>query len=145
MRASNSWYRKLLSWHGEVVRYCYCEAKVRSSSVSIVYVVRLRILIFSKAAIKWLSEKHRSSDKCIYFQTVTPLFLPSLKLLLERLMHRYDAPRSLQFAICFHSGGCFEHSGAQLNMSQSDSINNRTVNLSFLTVLSSNKLKSPQY
>ena len=27
------------------------------------------------------------------------------------------------------------HSGAQLNMSQSNSISNRTVNLSFLTVL----------
>ena len=37
------------------------------------------------------------------------------------------------------------HSGAQVNMSQSDSITNQTVNLSFLTVLSSNKLKSPQY
>ena len=36
---------------GEVVRYCYCEAKVRSSSVSIVYVVRLRI-IFSKVALQ---------------------------------------------------------------------------------------------
>ena len=35
----------------EIVRYCYCEAKVRSSSVSVVYVVRLRI-IFSKAALQ---------------------------------------------------------------------------------------------
>ena len=33
------------------MRYCYCEAKVRSSSVSVVYVVRLRI-IFSKAALQ---------------------------------------------------------------------------------------------
>jgi len=31
------------------MRYCYCEAKVRSSSVSVVYAVRLRI--FSKAAL----------------------------------------------------------------------------------------------
>ena len=30
---------------------CYCEAVVRSSSVSVVYVVRLRI-IFSKAALQ---------------------------------------------------------------------------------------------
>ena len=45
----------------------------------------------------------------------------------------------------FRSGSCLEHSGAQLNTSQSDSINNRTVNLSFLAVLSSNKLKSPQF
>ena len=37
------------------------------------------------------------------------------------------------------------HSGAQLNMSQSDSISNWMVNLLFLTELSSNKLKSPQY
>ena len=33
------------------VRYCYCKAKVCSSSVSLVYVVRLRI-IFSKAALQ---------------------------------------------------------------------------------------------
>ena len=32
-----------------------------------------------------------------------------------------------QFAIYFHSGSCFESSEAQLNMDQSDSINNRTV------------------
>ena len=32
----------------EVVRYCYCEA---SSSASVVYVVRLRMLIFSMAAL----------------------------------------------------------------------------------------------
>ena len=31
------------------------------------------------------------------------------------------------FKSCFGSGSCFEHSGAQLNMDQSDSINNRTV------------------
>ena len=49
MRASNSWYMKLLSWHRG--SYCNCEAKVRSSSVSVVYVVRLRI-IFSKAALQ---------------------------------------------------------------------------------------------
>ena len=42
----------------------------------------------------------------MYFQT--PLFIPSLKLLLERLEHRYDAPRSLQFAIYFRSGSCFD-------------------------------------
>ena len=34
------------------MRYCYCEAKVRSSNVSVVYVVRLRILKFSKAALQ---------------------------------------------------------------------------------------------
>ena len=34
----------------EVVRHCYCEAKVRSSSVSVVYVLRLRI--FSKGALQ---------------------------------------------------------------------------------------------
>ena len=34
------------------MRYCYCEAKVRSSNVSVVYVVRLRILNFSKAALQ---------------------------------------------------------------------------------------------
>ena len=33
------------------MRYCYCEAEVRSSSVSVVYVVRLRI-VFSKAALQ---------------------------------------------------------------------------------------------
>ena len=33
-------------------------------------------------AIKWSSEIHRSSEKCIYFQT--QLFVPSLKVLLER-------------------------------------------------------------
>ena len=33
------------------VRYCYCEAKVRSSRVGAVYVVRLRI-IFSKVALQ---------------------------------------------------------------------------------------------
>ena len=38
------------------------------------------------------------------------------------------------------------HSGAQLAEHEPvDSINNRTVNLSFLTVLSSNKLKTPQH
>ena len=36
------------------------------------------------------------------------------------------APPS-QFAIDFCSGSYFEHSGVQLNMDQSDSINNRTV------------------
>ena len=36
-------------------------------------------------------------------------------------------PRSLQFAIYFRSGGCFEHSWAQLNMDRSDLINNWTV------------------
>ena len=36
---------------GEVMHCCYFEAKVRSSSVSVVYVVRLRI-IFSKAALQ---------------------------------------------------------------------------------------------
>ena len=73
-------------------------------------------------AIEWPSEKHQYSEKCMYFQTL--LFVPSLKLLLE---HRYDAPRPPQFAIYFGSGSCFEHSGAQLNMDQSDSIDNRTV------------------
>ena len=58
----------------------------------------------------------------VYFQTL--LFVPSLKLLLERFLHRYDAPRPPQFV---GSGSCFEHSGAQLNMDQSDLINNRTV------------------
>ena len=33
-------------------------------------------------AIKWPSEIHQSSDKCIYFKT--RLFVPSLKVLLER-------------------------------------------------------------
>ena len=33
------------------MHYCYCEAEVRSSSVSVVYVVRLRI-VFSKAALQ---------------------------------------------------------------------------------------------
>ena len=33
------------------MRYCYCEAKVRSSRVGVVYVVRLRI-IFSKVALQ---------------------------------------------------------------------------------------------
>ena len=33
------------------MRYCYCEAEVRSSSVSVVYVVRLRT-VFSKAALQ---------------------------------------------------------------------------------------------
>ena len=36
-------------------------------------------------------------------------------------------PKSPQFAIDFCSGSCFEHSGVQLNMDQSDSINNRMV------------------
>ena len=49
MRASNSWYGKLSSSLGEVVRYCYREAKVCSSSVSVVYAVQLRI--FLKAAL----------------------------------------------------------------------------------------------
>ena len=49
------------------------------------------------------------------------------------------------YTMLFVAVAALTHSGAQLNMSQSDSINNRTVNLSFLTVLSSNKLKSPQY
>jgi len=53
--------------------------------------------------------------------------VPSLKLLLERFQHQYDAPRPPQFAIYFRSGGCFEHSGAQLNMDHSDLINNRMV------------------
>jgi len=47
MRASNSWYRNEVTR----VRYCYCEAEVRSSSVSVVYVVRLRT-VFSKAALQ---------------------------------------------------------------------------------------------
>ena len=76
-------------------------------------------------AIKWPSEKHPYSEKCIYFQTL--LIVPSLKLLLERFYHRYNAPRPPQFAIYFRSGSCFEHSGAQLNMDQSESINNWTV------------------
>ena len=46
---------------------------------------------------------------------------------LERFQHQYDAPRPPQFAIYFRSGSWFEHSWAQLNMDQSDSINNRTV------------------
>ena len=33
------------------VRYCYCEAEVRCSSVRVVYVVRLRIIL-SKAALQ---------------------------------------------------------------------------------------------
>ena len=33
------------------MRYCYCEAEVRSSSVSVVYIVCLRI-VFSKAALQ---------------------------------------------------------------------------------------------
>ena len=33
-------------------------------------------------AIKWLSEIHQSSEKCMYFWTW--LFVPSLKVLLER-------------------------------------------------------------
>ena len=33
------------------MHYCYCEAEVRSSSVSVVYVIRLRI-VFSKAALQ---------------------------------------------------------------------------------------------
>ena len=33
------------------MRYCYCEAKVRSSSVRVVYVVRLRI-VFSRQPYK---------------------------------------------------------------------------------------------
>ena len=33
-------------------------------------------------AIKWPSEKHQYSEKCIYFETL--LFMPSLKLVLER-------------------------------------------------------------
>ena len=36
-------------------------------------------------------------------------------------------PQPPQFIIHFRSGSCFEHSRAQLNMDQSDSINNRTV------------------
>ena len=76
-------------------------------------------------AIKWPSEKHQSSEKCIYFQT--PLPVPSPKLLLEGFQHQYNTPRPPQFAIYFRSGSCFEPSGAQLNMDQSDSINNRTV------------------
>ena len=64
-------------------------------------------------ALKWPSEKHQSSEKCIYFQT--SLFVP------------YDAPRPLKFAIYFCIGSCFEQSGAQLNMGPSDSINDQTV------------------
>ena len=59
-------------------------------------------------ALKWPFEKF--SEKCIYFQTL--LFVPSLKLLLERFQHQYDAPGPPQFAIYFRSGGSFEHSGA---------------------------------
>ena len=36
-------------------------------------------------------------------------------------------PKISLFYKIFLSGSCFEHSGAQLNMGQSDSINNRTV------------------
>ena len=76
-------------------------------------------------ALKWPSEKHQSSEKCIYFQTL--LFVPFMKLFLERFQHQYDAPRPPQFAIYFRSGGCFEHTGAQLNMDQFDLINNRMI------------------
>ena len=40
-----------LTAHLAHVRYCYCKAKVHSSSVSLMYVVHLRI-IFSKAALQ---------------------------------------------------------------------------------------------
>ena len=36
-------------------------------------------LLLALEVLKWLSEKHQSSEKGIYFQT--PLFVPSLKLL----------------------------------------------------------------
>ena len=45
------------------------------------------------SALNWLSEKHRSSEKCIYFQTL--LLVPSPKLLLERFYHQYDMPQDL--------------------------------------------------
>ena len=47
MRVSNSSYRNEVTHE----RYCYCEADVCRSSVSLMYVVRLRI-IFSKAALQ---------------------------------------------------------------------------------------------
>ena len=46
MRAS---IQEIIEW--SYVRYCYCEAKVCSSSVGVVYVVHLRI-VFSKAALQ---------------------------------------------------------------------------------------------
>ena len=44
--------REELSVEGEVecgreeLSYCYCKAKLRSSSVSVVYIVRLRLIFF---------------------------------------------------------------------------------------------------
>ena len=59
--------------------------------------------------------------------------MPSLKLLLERFYHRDDVPRPLKFVIYFHSCSCFEHSEAELNMGQPDSINNRKVKVAVVS------------
>ena len=44
--------------------------------------VPARCFLLVLEAIKWPSEIHQSLEKCIYFQT--RLFVPSLKVLLER-------------------------------------------------------------
>ena len=41
-----------------------------------------RCFLLALEAMKWPSEMHQSSEKCMYFQT--QLFVPSLKVLLER-------------------------------------------------------------
>ena len=61
----------------------------------------------------------------VYLFSDTVVWAFSEAALGEILALIYDAPRPPQFAI--YCGSCFVHSEAQLNMGQSDSINNRTV------------------
>ena len=73
-------------------------------------------------AIKWPSEIHESSKKRIYFQTW--LFLPSLRVDFSINTMPQDLP-DLQYI--FVAVAVLKTQRRQLNMSQSDSINNQTV------------------
>ena len=73
-------------------------------------------------AIKWPSETHQSSEKCIYFQT--RLFVPSLMVGFSIDTMPQDLPNS---QCIFIAVAAFEHWGVQLNTNQFDSINNQMV------------------
>ena len=75
--------------------------------------------------IKWLSKMHQSSEKCIYFQT--RLFVPSLKVGFSIDTMPQDLPNSHYVFVAVSALNTQGRSWAQLNMSRSDSINNRMV------------------
>ena len=88
--------------------------------------VPARCFLLVLEVIKWPSEIHPIFRKVYIFLDM--VVCPFSEGAFGEILASIRCPKT---PIYFRSGSCFEHSGAQLNMSHPDSINNRTVKFVF--------------